>query len=107
MYCPTCRREYPPPAGNFCPQDATRLVVLSDKDPPPSAMGGVCPVCRRGFEPGVKVCPTDKEELVPYAAVPAPPTVSVKGKICPTCGDRFDGSATFCGKDGTALVLLN
>jgi hypothetical protein len=70
-------------------------------------MGGVCQECRRGFEAGVKVCPTDKEELVPYAAVPAPPTMSVKGKICPTCGDRFDGSATFCGKDGTALVLLN
>jgi hypothetical protein len=107
MFCPTCRREYPPPAGNFCPQDATRLVALAEAEQAAGPMGGVCPVCRRGFEPGVKVCPTDKEELVPYAAMPAPPTVSVKGKICPTCGDRFDGSATFCGKDGTALVLLN
>jgi hypothetical protein len=107
MFCPTCRREYPPPAGNFCPQDATRLVELIDADPIGAPMGGVCPVCKRGFEPGVKVCPTDKEELVPFSTVAALPTVSVKGKICPTCGDRFDGSATFCGKDGTALVLLN
>jgi hypothetical protein len=121
MFCPTCRREYPPPAGNFCPQDATRLVLLADADPALGGpAGGVCPVCRRGFEPGVKVCPTDKEELVPFAVAQtknSPPTLSAsrsfgptspgKGKICPTCGDRFDGSAAFCGKDGTALVLLN
>ncbi len=108
MLCPTCKREFPPPAGNFCPQDATRLVPLADADESTLApAGGVCPICRRGFQPGVKVCPTDKEELLPYAAVAATATVSAKGKICPTCGDRFDGGAGFCGKDGTALVLLN
>jgi hypothetical protein len=111
MLCTTCKREFPPPAGNFCPQDATRLVPLADADEGALApAGGVCPVCRRGFQPGVKVCPTDKEELLPYAAVAATATVSAqgsKGKICPTCGDRFEGGASFCGKDGTALVLLN
>lgn len=108
MLCPTCKREFAPPAGNFCPQDATRLVPLVEGEAGTRApSGGVCPICRRGFEPGVKVCPTDKEELVPYAAVAATATVSSKGKICPTCGGRFDGVAAFCGKDGTALVLLN
>jgi hypothetical protein len=108
MFCPTCKREYPPPAGNFCPQDATRLVVLAEnQNAALTPAGGVCPVCRRGFAPGVKVCPTDHEELVPYAAIVATAAVSAKGKICPTCGDRFEGAATFCGKDGTALVLLN
>ncbi len=108
MLCPTCKSEFPPPAGNFCPQDATRLVPLADTDDAALApAGGVCPVCRRGFQPGVRVCPTDKEELLPYAAVAATATVSAKGKICPTCGDRFEGASGFCGKDGTALVLLN
>ncbi len=111
MFCPTCKREYAPPAGNFCGADATRLVPLTEADDAQLApAGGVCPVCRRGFPPGVKVCPTDKEELLPYAAVAATATVSAlspKGKICPTCGARFEGAAGFCGKDGTALVLLN
>jgi hypothetical protein len=70
--------------------------------------GGVCLTCNRGYNPGVKVCPVDGDELVPAAvagvatAAPAP-----RGKICPTCGDRFDGAARFCGKDGTVLVLVN
>jgi hypothetical protein len=111
MVCPTCRREYPPPAGSFCSQDATKLVPVAEgNDAVLQPAGGVCPICKRGFAPGVKVCPTDREELVPYATVAASataPAVQGKGKICPTCGDRFAGNATFCGKDGTALVLLN
>jgi hypothetical protein len=111
MVCPTCRREYPPPAGSFCPQDATKLVPVSDGEEALQPAGGVCPVCKRGFESGVKVCPTHGEDLIPYAAVAGAPTVSAhvpgKGKICPTCGGRFEGNTTFCGKDGTALVLLN
>ena len=71
--------------------------------------GGICPTCRRGFNPGIKVCPHDGDELVPpgmiTAAVAPPPTL--RGKICPTCGGRFEGTAGFCGKDGTQLVLLN
>jgi predicted amidophosphoribosyltransferase len=70
--------------------------------------GGVCPTCKRGFNPGVKVCPHDGDELVPPALAAPPPTAAApRGKICPTCGDRFDGVAAFCGKDGTQLVLLN
>jgi hypothetical protein len=73
---------------------------------PAGSPGGVCPTCRRGFSPGIHVCPEHGEDLVP----PAPFALSSgapRGKICPTCGDRFEGTAGFCGKDGTQLVLLN
>jgi hypothetical protein len=72
-------------------------------------------VCHRGFNPGVKVCPDHREELLPapVASVAAPasqqqaaPTPR-RGKICPKCGTRFDGNATFCGQDGSPLVLVN
>jgi hypothetical protein len=69
-------------------------------------VGGNCPTCHRGFNPGVRSCPNDGDELVPPALVAARP-VATRGKICPTCGGRFDGAAAFCGKDGTMLVLLN
>jgi predicted amidophosphoribosyltransferase len=69
-------------------------------------VGGICPTCRRGFNPGVRVCPHDGDELVPPAAV-VPRATPSRGKICPTCGGRFEGNAAFCGKDGTQLVLIN
>jgi hypothetical protein len=110
MTCPTCRREFPPPTGNFCPADATRLVAYVESPGVSLApAGSVCPSCQRGYPAGTRTCPRDGEELMPVAAAPAPPAGlgAAKGKICPTCGDRFDGGAAFCGKDGTALVLLN
>jgi hypothetical protein len=108
MFCPSCRREYPP-GSTFCPFDSNRLVeVAGHQDIMTGPAGGVCPTCKRGFNPGVKVCPHDGDELVPpVLAAPPPPVGAPRGKICPTCGDRFDGVAAFCGKDGTQLVLLN
>jgi hypothetical protein len=110
VYCPSCRREYP--AGTaFCTFDANRLVAIRGHEQLMSGpAGGVCPVCRKGFNPGVKVCPEHGEELVPAAvaaAGAAGQSPSQRGKICPSCGGRFDGTCSFCGKDGTALVLLN
>lgn len=110
MYCPSCRREFPP-GSTFCPQDANRLLAVSgNADIIAGPAGGICPSCRRGFNPGVKVCPDHREELLPLAmlstrATAGPP--DSRGKICPTCGGRFEGSAAFCGKDGTQLVLVN
>jgi predicted amidophosphoribosyltransferase len=72
--------------------------------------GGVCPTCNRGYNPGVKVCAVDGDELVPAAVASAgvgSRSLPSRGKICPTCGGRFDGAARFCGKDGTQLVLVN
>ncbi len=108
MFCPSCRREYPP-GSTFCPFDSNRLVeVAGHQDIMAGPSGGVCPTCKRGFNPGVKVCPHDGDELVPpVLAAPPPAAAAPRGKICPTCGDRFDGVAAFCGKDGTQLVLLN
>jgi hypothetical protein len=111
MLCPTCRREYPM-TGQYCSQDATKLVPFNGTQPAPAGM--ICPACKRGFPAGTRQCPFDHEDLVPYAmhaSVPKPGTGTMlltgKGKICPTCGDRFEGNAAFCGKDGTALVLIN
>jgi hypothetical protein len=63
--------------------------------------GGVCPVCQRGSNPGVKVCPDHGEELLsaPVAGVAALPSQQAapgprRGKSCPKCGTRFDGNAS-------------
>ncbi len=124
MICPACRREYDPGSA-FCPNDANRLVPLNaGADVGPGAggatglgalagpSGSICPTCKRGYDPGVKVCPHDKDDLVPYALYASRQPqdtggTAARGKICPTCGDRFGGRVEFCGKDGTALVLLN
>lgn len=111
VYCPSCRREYP--AGTaFCAFDSNRLVAIRGHEQLMSGpAGGICPVCRKGFNPGVKACPEHGEELVPAAvagAAAGPPAgPASRGKICPTCGIRSDGASSFCGKDGTALVLVN
>jgi len=109
VYCPSCRREYP--AGTaFCTFDANRLVTIRGHEQLMSGpAGGICPVCRKGHNPGVKVCPEHGEELVPaaVAAASAAQSQAPRGKICPSCGARFDGGSTFCGKDGSTLVLLN
>lgn len=114
LFCPSCRKEYP--AGTaFCAVDSNRLISIRGHEAllgGPS--GGVCPVCHRGFNPGVKVCPEHREELLPapVASVAAPPSQQAaeaprRGKICPKCGTRFDGNAAFCGQDGSSLVLVN
>ncbi len=110
VYCPSCRREYPSGTA-FCTFDSNRLVAIRGHEQLMSGpAGGVCPVCRKGQNPGVKVCPEHGEELMPAAvaaAGAANQNPSQRGKICPSCGSRFDGTCSFCGKDGAALVLLN
>lgn len=108
MACPTCREEYPPDA-QFCPNDGNRLVRLQDGGDPRAPSGGICPVCGQGFDPGIVVCPTHEEELLPPAAYFAmrdsePP---VDKKICPVCGAQYPGQSGFCGTDGAALVPVN
>jgi hypothetical protein len=110
VYCPSCRREYP--AGTaFCTSDANRLVAIRGHEQLMSGpAGGVCPVCKKGQNPGSKVCPEHGEELVPAAVAAAGAAAQApgqRGKICPSCGGRFEGGSTFCAKDGTQLVLLN
>jgi hypothetical protein len=122
MFCPSCRREYPPRTA-YCPFDSNRLVAIRGHEALMSGpAGGICPTCKRGFNPGVKVCPHDGDELLPAAMAgaapsPAASTVAVaqpysqpqpsRGKICPACGGRFDGASAFCVNDGTQLVLVN
>jgi hypothetical protein len=110
MFCPSCRRELP--AGNtHCPYDSNRLVAIAGNETLMSGpSGGICPTCNRGYNPGVKVCAVDGDELVPTVVASVGSgsrSLPSRGKICPTCGGRFDGAARFCGKDGTQLVLVN
>ncbi|HEX8794349.1 MAG TPA: hypothetical protein VF765_25570 [Polyangiaceae bacterium] len=116
MFCPSCRKEYPARTA-FCAVDSNRLISIRGHEAllgGPS--GGICPVCHRGFNPGVKVCPDHGEELLPASvagATAAPQAQQAaaatprRGKICPKCGARFDGNSAFCGQDGSALVLVN
>jgi len=109
MFCPSCRREYPPGTA-YCSFDSNRLVAVRGHENMMSGpSGGICPTCRRGFNPGVKTCPHDGDELIPASAAAAPggSVPPTRGKICPTCGGRFEGTSSFCVKDGTQLVLLN
>ena len=73
------------PAGaTFCPFDSNRLVAIEGhQELMVGPSGGICPTCRRGFNPGVKVCPHDGDELVPRqltAAGRSPP---------PPCAGKF------------------
>jgi hypothetical protein len=109
MVCPTCRTEY---AGMlYCQRDARRLVA-ADEMLAGRAAGGMCPRCRRAFEPGLRRCPRDGAELVTPTAFratrPAEPALTgVLAKVCPVCRHRYDLAARFCGKDGHDLVVVN
>jgi hypothetical protein len=120
--CPTCRTEYH--GMTYCTRDARRLV------PPEDMLGGpglgpmralsrsaglVCMACRRAYEPGLRSCPHDGNELVPFSvynatrprrARPTEPT-GVIARICPVCGTKYDLSARFCGHDAGQLVVIN
>jgi hypothetical protein len=120
MVCPTCRTEYH--GLTYCTRDARRLV------PPEEMLGGplralpmgksaglVCMACRRAYEPGLRSCPHDGNELVPshvYNATrprrgrPTEPA-NVIARICPVCGAKFDLNARFCGHDAGELVVIN
>jgi hypothetical protein len=120
MVCPTCRSDYH--GMTYCTRDARRLV------PPEEMLGGplrglptgksagvICMACRRAYEPGLRACPHDGNELVPFPVYTATrprrrastePT-GVIARICPVCSAKYDLSARFCGHDGGELVVIN
>jgi hypothetical protein len=125
MVCPTCRTEYH--GMTYCTRDARRLVapeemlassnasLMSGRGMGRSA-GLVCMACRRAYEPGLRACPHDGNELVPHsvynATRPRPrsktsdPT-GVIARICPVCSTKYDLNARFCGHDAGELVVIN
>jgi hypothetical protein len=122
MVCPTCRTEYH--GMTYCTRDARRLV------PPEDMLGGpglgpmralsrsaglVCMACRRAYEPGLRSCPHDGNELVPFPVYNATrprraktsEPAGVIARICPVCGNKYDLNARFCGHDAGQLVVIN
>ena len=118
MVCPTCRTEYH--GLTYCTRDARRLV-------PPEEMLGlgmrgigrsaglVCMACRRAYEPGLRSCPHDGNELVPFPVYNATrprrrgttEPANVVARICPVCASKYDLNARFCGHDAGELVVIN
>ena len=119
MVCPTCRTEYH--GMTYCTHDARRLVppeeMLNAPLRPTSRSAGlVCMACRRAYEPGLRSCPHDGNELVPFPVYNATRPRSrrnstepagVVARICPVCGTKYDLSARFCGHDAGELVVIN
>jgi hypothetical protein len=128
MICPTCRTEFH--GMTYCTRDARRLVPPEDMLGGPlrgagGALGGVslsgksaglvCMACRRAYEPGLRSCPHDGNELVPFpvynATRPrrrgATEPSGVVARICPVCGAKYDLNARFCGHDAGELVVIN
>jgi hypothetical protein len=108
LVCPTCHEEYSTDQ-KFCAVDGNRLIEIPAQVSLTGAEGGVCPVCRHGFDPGITRCPTHDEELVPSAALIQRPTnaVSAGRRICPVCGSLYGPETQFCGNDGATLVPIN
>ena len=121
MVCPTCRTEFH--GMTYCTRDARRLV------PPEEMLGGplraaasssksaglVCMACRRAYEPGLRSCPHDGNELVPFPVYNATrprkrnhtEPAGVVARICPVCATKYDLNARFCGHDAGELVVIN
>ena len=121
MVCPTCRTEYH--GLTYCTRDARRLVppeemlsavALGNARSPRSA-GLVCMACRRAYEPGLRSCPHDGHELVPFSVYNATrprkrgttEPAGVIARICPVCATKYDLNARFCGHDAGELVVIN
>jgi hypothetical protein len=120
MVCPTCRTEYH--GMTYCTRDARRLVPPEEMlgGPLRAASGGksaglVCMACRRAYEPGLRSCPHDGNELMPFSVYNATrprakqttePT-GVIARVCPVCNTKFDLNARFCGHDAGELVVIN
>jgi hypothetical protein len=119
MVCPTCRTEYHGMA--YCTRDARRLVLpeemMSTRAMTSAKSAGlVCMACRRAYEPGLRSCPHDGNELVPFPVYNATRPRSrrnstepagVIARICPVCGAKYDLNARFCGHDAGELVVIN
>lgn len=120
MVCPTCRTEYH--GMTYCTRDARRLVPPEEmlsaaalgKGSSRSA-GLVCMACRRAYEPGLRSCPHDGHELVPFPVYNATrprkrgttEPAGVIARICPVCATKYDLNARFCGHDAGELVVIN
>jgi hypothetical protein len=114
MVCPTCRSEYD--GHMYCLRDARRLVPAEEMLGGQRSTGLYCATCRRAFEPGLRKCPHDGNDLMPASLYWAsrPKRVRAKtepmgviGRICPVCRGRYDLAARFCGVDGAELVVIN
>lgn len=121
MVCPTCRTEYHGMA--YCTRDARRLVPPEEMIGTSRTLGGqgksaglVCMACRRAYEPGLRSCPHDGNELVPFPVYNATRPRSrhsttepagVIARICQVCGSKYDLNARFCGHDAGELVVIN
>lgn len=121
MVCPTCRTEYH--GLTYCTRDARRLVPpeeminLGAIGPAKSgrSAGLVCMACRRAYEPGLRSCPHDGHELVPFPVYNATrprkrghtEPAGVIARICPVCATKYDLNARFCGHDAGELVVIN
>jgi len=111
LVCPTCRTEYH--GMSFCPRDARRLVPAEEMVAGIRGAGGMCTICGRAHEPGLRRCPHDGGDIIPSALYVATsrrrdlaPT-GVMAKVCPLCRERADLSSRFCGRDGHELVVIN
>ena len=122
MVCPTCRTEYHGMA--YCTRDARRLVppeeMLVSRSLSSASSGKstglVCMACRRAYEPGLRSCPHDGNELLPFPVYNATRPRSrrnstepagVVARICPVCATKYDLNARFCGHDAGELVVIN
>lgn len=123
MVCPTCRTEYH--GMTYCTRDARRLVPPEEMLAGPGlgpqramsrSAGLVCMACRRAYEPGLRACPHDGNELVPFPVYNATRPRSrakttepagVIARICPVCSTKYDLNARFCGHDAGELVVIN
>ncbi len=122
MVCPSCRTEYHGLA--YCTRDARRLVppeeMLISRSLSSASSGKstglVCMACRRAYEPGLRSCPHDGNELVPFPVYNATRPRSrrnstepagVVARICPVCTSKYDLNARFCGHDAGELVVIN
>lgn len=122
MVCPTCRTEYHGLA--YCTRDARRLVLpeemLTSRSLSSTSSGKstglVCMACRRAYEAGLRSCPHDGNELVPFPVYNATRPRSrrnstepagVVARICPVCASKYDLNARFCGHDAGELVVIN
>jgi len=117
MVCPTCRTEYH--GMTYCTRAARRLVppeeMLGMGRTAARSAGLICMACRRAYEPGLRSCPHDGNELVPFpvynATRPArrgtTEPAGVIARICPVCATKYDLNARFCGHDAGELVVIN
>ena len=106
----------------YCTKDARRLVAPEEmlaagplRNVTGKSTGLVCMACRRAYEPGIRSCPHDGHELVPFPVYNATrprkrghtEPAGVIARICPVCGAKYDLNARFCGHDAGELVVIN